>query len=175
MGFKTLKDLLARNIKQGGSPQELSASVALGSVLGLFPIPGVATLLCLAAAMLLRLNLVLLQAVNYAVYPLQIGMLGVYYALASWWFGPISGASEMGGWPDLARLDLLAGLSSAGQIVLPVIAAWLLTSPLIGFTLYGMVRPAILRLMPADTCRRSTPGRPAGRQRRKLCAEPISG
>jgi len=83
MGLKNLKALLTRSIQLGRNPRSLSASVALGSVLGLFPIPGVATFMCILAAMLLRLNPVVLQAFNYAVYPLQIGMLGVYMPWAT--------------------------------------------------------------------------------------------
>jgi len=148
MGLKKVKALLARNIQLGRNPKALSASVALGSVLGLFPIPGVATGMCLVAAIVLRLNPVVLQAVNYAVYPLQIGMLGVYYALGNLWFGPIGALQELRRLPELARQDLLAGFQSLGQVALPVMGAWLLTGPLIGFMLYVMVRPAVYRLVP---------------------------
>ena len=175
MGFKALRELLARHIKQGGSPQALSASVALGSVLGLFPIPGVATFMCLVVAVVFRLNAVVLQAANYAVYPLQIGMLGVYYALGNLWFGPIGVLPELSSLPDLALRDLVAVLAGTGQMVLPIVGAWLLTSPLIVLTLYGVVRPAMFRLMPTPICKPSTPNRPGSHQRRKLCAQPLSG
>jgi len=148
MRIKTLKVLLIRNIRLGRNPKTLSASVALGSVLGLFPIPGVATFMCIVVALVLRLNPVVLQAFNFAVYPLQIGMLGVYYALGNLWFGPIGALAEISRIPAMARQDLLAGLQSVSHIALPVIGAWFLTGPLIGLLLYGMVRPAMFKLMP---------------------------
>jgi len=162
MGRKKLKALLTRNIRLGRNPRSLSASVALGSVLGLFPIPGVATFMCIGAAMVLRLNPVVLQAFNYAVYPLQIGMLGVYYTLGNLWFGPVGAWAEISRLPELARQDLLAGLQSVSHIALPVIGAWFLTGPLIGLLLYGMVRPAMFKLMPeaaADVKSYRQPGR----------------
>jgi len=165
VGFKSLKDILTRSIQRGSSPKAVSASVALGSVLGLFPIPGVATFLCIGAAIVLRLNHVVLQAVNYAVYPLQVGMLGVYYALGDLWFGPIGALQEMSRFTELLRQDLLTGLQSISHIALPVIGAWLLTGPLIGLVLYGMVRPALFKLMPEGILETET-YRPTGRHQR---------
>jgi len=148
MRIQKIKALMIRNLRIGRNPKALSASVAFGSVLGLFPIPGVATFMCVGAAMVLRLNPVVLQAFNYAGYPLQIGMLGVYYALGNLWFGPIGALAEISRLPELARQDLIAGLQSVSHIALPVIGAWLLTGPLIGLLLYGMVRPAVFKLIP---------------------------
>lgn len=165
MGLKTLKDVLTRNLQSGRSPRAVSASVALGSVLGLFPIPGVATFMCLGAAVALRLNPVVLQAVNFAVYPLQVGMLGVYYALGNLWFGPIGALQEMSRLPELAGQGLLSGLQSVGHIALPVIGAWLLTGPLIGLILYKMVRPAVFKLMPETVSGNAICRRPGRHQR----------
>ena len=156
MGLKSLKALLARNIQQGRNPKALAASVALGSVLGLFPIPGVATCMCLVAAMVLRLNAVVLQAVNYAVYPLQIGMLGVYFTLGNKWFGPVMAMPELNSSADVALRDLIAGLAGASQIALPVISAWLITGPLIGVILYGLVLSATTKMITAASRGAST-------------------
>jgi len=70
--------------------------------------------------------------------------------------------AEIGRLPELVRQDLLAGLQSVSHIALPVIGAWLLTGPLIGLLLYGMVRPAMFKLMPeaaAETKSYRQPGR----------------
>jgi uncharacterized protein (DUF2062 family) len=56
----------------GTSHHELALTIALGAALGTIPILGVTTLLCGAAALALRLNLPLIQTVNYLVYPLQL-------------------------------------------------------------------------------------------------------
>jgi len=62
-------------LSAGMSPETMALSVALGLVLGVFPVFGFPTLLCTFAAVSLRLNLPVLQAVNYLVYPFQIALL----------------------------------------------------------------------------------------------------
>jgi uncharacterized protein (DUF2062 family) len=57
---------------QGISPKQIALSVALGLIVGVFPVLGTTTLLCTLAAVLLRLNLVVVHAVHYAATPLQL-------------------------------------------------------------------------------------------------------
>lgn len=59
-------------LKQGMSPKKLAISVAFGCVLGIIPFLGVTTLLCAFASLLFRLNMGVIQIVNYLVYPLQL-------------------------------------------------------------------------------------------------------
>jgi len=61
-----------RSLQQGITPRKLAITCALGVVLGLFPVFGVTTLLCLAAAMIFRLNIPIIQLVNYLAAPLQL-------------------------------------------------------------------------------------------------------
>ncbi len=74
-------------IRQGVNPGAIALSIAFGVVLGLFPVLGVTTFLCFAAAFLLRLNHVAVQAVNYAVYPLQIALLLPFMRMGEALFG----------------------------------------------------------------------------------------
>lgn len=59
-------------LRQGATPTSLAAALALGVVVGIFPIIGITTFLCIPVGMLLRLNQPVMQIANYAVYPLQI-------------------------------------------------------------------------------------------------------
>ncbi len=59
-------------LRQGVTPEKMALSLALGGALGVFPALGCTTLLCLIAAIVLRLNLPAIQIVNYFVYPIQI-------------------------------------------------------------------------------------------------------
>lgn len=59
-------------LKQGISPRKLALSVSLGVVFGTFPIIGITTLLCLVAALILRLNMAAIQLINYFIYPIQL-------------------------------------------------------------------------------------------------------
>lgn len=62
-------------LEQGVTPRRLAACVAVGAVVGVFPVIGTTTGLCVAIALAFRLNQVAIQAANYAVYPLQLALL----------------------------------------------------------------------------------------------------
>jgi Uncharacterized protein conserved in bacteria (DUF2062) len=59
----------------GLTPEKLALLIAAGFVLGTFPVLGFASVLCVVAALVLRLNLPALQVVGQAVTPLQYALL----------------------------------------------------------------------------------------------------
>jgi uncharacterized protein (DUF2062 family) len=66
---------IRRLLIQGVSARGLALSLAIGLGLGTFPVLGSTTLLCAAAAVMLRLNQPAIQLVNYVAYPLQLLLL----------------------------------------------------------------------------------------------------
>ena len=71
---RTWEPLMAL-LKTGLSPHGLAWSVAAGMALGVFPMLGTTTILCLGAAFAFRLNQPAMQLVNYLAYPLQLALL----------------------------------------------------------------------------------------------------
>jgi uncharacterized protein (DUF2062 family) len=71
---------------QGMAPESIALSVALGLVLGVFPVFGCPTILCALAALALGLNLPAIQAVNHLAYPLQFILLVPFIRLGGWLF-----------------------------------------------------------------------------------------
>ncbi|MBL7844290.1 MAG: DUF2062 domain-containing protein [Cyclobacteriaceae bacterium] len=67
-----VKGVLLKALKQGTTPRKLAITCALGVVLSVFPVYGGTTLLCFVAAIVFRLNVVVIQAVNYAFTPVQL-------------------------------------------------------------------------------------------------------
>ncbi len=65
-------------LRVGCSPRKLAWSLVAGLVVGVNPLLGSTTLLCLAIAALLRLNLVASQITNHIVYPLQLALFFVF-------------------------------------------------------------------------------------------------
>lgn len=59
-------------LRRGASPQKLAWSLAAGLLIGINPILGSTTILCLALAFIFRLNVVASQITNHLVYPLQL-------------------------------------------------------------------------------------------------------
>ena len=98
-------------LKEGMSLRKIALCLALGTVLGIFPVLGATTLLCTIAALALRLNLPAIQFVNYMVYPLQLVLLAPFYGAGSWLFNqqnwPLTNSNFVGnGSPDTARSGL---------------------------------------------------------------------
>lgn len=59
-------------LRQGATPEKLAWSLAVGVAIGINPIVGTTTLLCLAAAYVFRLNVVASQLANHLSYPLEL-------------------------------------------------------------------------------------------------------
>ncbi|MGH9657137.1 MAG: DUF2062 domain-containing protein [Bryobacteraceae bacterium] len=131
-------------LRQGLSPEKLALSLTLGVVLGVFPVVGATTLLCAAAALLLRLNLPAIQIANYLVYPLQFALLIPWIRLGERLFGVAPLPLSL----DQIRALLDSGAWNAaralGASTLGAIAAWLLVAPLAAFPIYWLLA-SILR------------------------------
>ncbi|MBW6489811.1 MAG: DUF2062 domain-containing protein [Lentimicrobium sp.] len=59
-------------LRQGLSPKMISRTIASALFVGTIPVPGVSTLLCALLAAAFKMNLALIQVVNYLVFPLQL-------------------------------------------------------------------------------------------------------
>jgi uncharacterized protein (DUF2062 family) len=70
-------------LRMGASPQKLAWSIAIGLLIGINPILGSTTLLCLAAASIFRLNLAASQLANHIVYPLELILVIPFIHVAS--------------------------------------------------------------------------------------------
>lgn len=68
---RVLQPLLAI-LKAGATADRLAHAIALGAIMGIFPILGVTTLTCILLASIFRLNHAAVQLVNYAMYPIQL-------------------------------------------------------------------------------------------------------
>lgn len=79
--LQTRASQLGALLGQGHTPEKIALSVALGVTLGLFPIFGTTTLLCVAAAVALRLNHPAIQITNQLMYPIQIPLIVVFIRL----------------------------------------------------------------------------------------------
>ncbi|MDH4467027.1 MAG: DUF2062 domain-containing protein [Bacteriovoracaceae bacterium] len=77
---------LVDQLKQGVTPKTLAQSLAVGFLLGIFPIIGVSTFLCALIAYRFKLNPIAIQLANYVVYPLQFALLIPFYRAGEWLF-----------------------------------------------------------------------------------------
>lgn len=108
---------LAALLGGGLAPVPLARALAIGALLGSMPLPWGTSLLCLGAALLLRLNPLAVQVGNYAAWPLQLLLAYPYLRLGGACFGPPAATT--------AAVSLPQRLATAGGAAL---GAWALTA-----------------------------------------------
>ena len=70
-------------LRMGATPRTLAWSIAAGLLIGINPVIGTTTLICLAAAFSFRLNLVASQIANHAMFPLELALVIPFIRLGS--------------------------------------------------------------------------------------------
>jgi len=143
---RKIVDPLKTQLTQGVSPSRLAAALALGAVVGVFPVLGTTTLLSALAAAALRLNQPAIQVANYVAYPLQLAL---YLPLFR------AGAALFGGPPVTFTLSQVQAELAAdvGDTVvryaganLRAAGAWALAAPLACAVLFLALRALLSRL-----------------------------
>lgn len=135
---------MLNQLRQGTTPQALAVTCATGVVIAVFPTLGTTTLLCMLAGMIWRLNQPLLQAINYALAPLQLLMIPVFLKLGAWIcqvpavsVNPQTMITEF--WAEPAKF-----MVDYGWAGLQAILAWVLVAPLL-FVVTRFVMKILIR------------------------------
>lgn len=130
----------------GVSPERIGWTIALGIVLGVFPIMGTTTLVCLAAGWLLKLNQPVLHVFKTLVYPLHLALILVFIRLGERIYGvPLISFSI----PQLLerfKYDPLRFAGEFGSAAWHGVSAWLLIAPVAAVLIKLAVMPLLRRL-----------------------------
>ncbi len=100
------------------SPEQVALLLSVGVVLGVFPVMGCPTVLCLLAAFGLRLNLAALQLLNNVSSPLQLALLIPLARAGTRLCG--GGASVTGTWTGQIGLAVLHAVTGWACICIPL-------------------------------------------------------
>jgi uncharacterized protein (DUF2062 family) len=132
-------------LRQGATPEKLALTIALGFILGVFPILGSATLLCALAAWALGLNQPVIQLVNYVAYPAQLGLLIPIYRAGSDLFGiphiPLSISLIL----ERFSADFWKFIAEFGMVAVRGIVVWAIAAPLVAGAIYFVTKPILSR------------------------------
>ena len=143
---RRIVDPIVAQLRQGIAPEKVALTIALGMVLGVFPILGSTMLLCALAAVLLRLNQPIIQLVNYAAYPIQLLLIIPIYRAGETLFQrehvPLSIPLIF----DRFRADFRQFLLDFGLIAIHGIVVWCLLAPIAALLIYYITRPALRAL-----------------------------
>jgi uncharacterized protein (DUF2062 family) len=126
---KRLKEPVMALLGKGISPEKLALSLGLGITLGIFPILGTTSILCLIFALAFRLNVPAIMAANWAVYPLQIAFLAPFFVAGRHLFGSVvilDGAHRLA---PLSTTGLIHGAGLLAQGSLHAVLAWCAAAP----------------------------------------------
>ncbi len=130
----------------GTSPTRIAWTISLGVVLGVFPIMGSTTLLCLVVGWMFRLNQPILHAFKSIVYPLHLALILVFIRLGERIYGvPLISLSI----PELVekfKTDPLQFFSDFGMAAWHGVSAWLLIAPVAALLLKMAAMPLLQRL-----------------------------
>lgn len=126
-------------LTQGVTPEKIALSLAMGIVLGVFPVLGATTLLCAAAALVFRLNLPAIQLVNYIVYPLQLALFVPFIRAGEYLFRAQPLQLSLGQILAMVRENPAHAIASLWVTSLHAISAWLLVGPVMIFVLYFLL------------------------------------
>lgn len=126
--IQKVKSKILEQLKQGATPEKLAQSLTFGVLIGSFPLLGWTTLLALLAGWLFKLNHVVLQSVNYLMYPVQLLLIPVYIEIIN---------KIRGGEPVPVRPDVILKMFTAdmknffyvyGLVSIYAVMLWMLLS-----------------------------------------------
>jgi uncharacterized protein (DUF2062 family) len=130
-------------LKIGSSPERISWTISLGVVLGVFPIMGSTTLVCLLAGWMLGLNQPVLHIFKTLVYPLHLALILVFIRLGERLHGvPLISFSI----PELIarfRNDPLQFALDFGMAAWHGVSAWLLIAPIAVLLIKMLILPVL--------------------------------
>ena len=128
---------------QGLSPEKVALTMAVGVCLASFPVIGATTILCTAAALSLKLNMPLIQAINYLGAPLQIGFLIPLIRLGEALFRSPHLRMPLAKIVSLVTSQPVRAMSLLWTSTLHAIVAWLIVAPVVGVLLYIAFLPLL--------------------------------
>jgi uncharacterized protein (DUF2062 family) len=133
-------------LRQGITPQKIALTIAIGCVLGVFPVLGSTTLLCFLAGVLLKLNQPIIQLVNYLIYPLQFAGIYFFIRIGEWITRTPPLQFSIAGLIQQFRDAPLHFFAQFGMTALQGVLAWTLIVPFAAAALYFAWLPVLRRL-----------------------------
>ncbi len=133
-------------LRYGSTPEKVAISLALGAAFGVFPIVGTSTLLCFAAALLLRLNHPAIQLANYMMYPFQLPLILLYVRIGEALVDSPPVPFDPRVLAVTLRADPAAFVARFGLTACHAVLGWAAAAPFLIGALYGVALPLMRRL-----------------------------
>lgn len=132
-------------LRQGVTPDRIALSLAFGLGFGIYPILGLPTLLCTAAAVLFRLNLPAVQLVNYLAAPVQLALIIPFVRLGEWLVGAAPQPLSIAAGLALIAAGPLNAVVVLWDAIVHAAIGWMVAGPPLIYLLYLALRPLLAR------------------------------
>ena len=139
-------DIVVTQLHQGVTADKIALTLAIGLILGLFPIFGTTSALCVLAALWLKLNQPIIQLVNWFAAPLQLPGIYLFARIGERLTRSPPVPFSITGLVQQFRASPWQFLQQFGSTGLRAVLAWLLIAPVIAALVYVALRPALRRL-----------------------------
>lgn len=140
----------------GLSPRQLTLTLCIGGALGVLPLIWGTSLICFLLAHRFRLNHLVLQSVNYLLYPVQLALLIPFCKLGllliPW--GPAVLPDQLS---TLTQTGISGAFSLVFWLTFKALLAWLITVPMLSLAMYLILLGTVNR-----RCRKSLQTRQVG-------------
>jgi uncharacterized protein (DUF2062 family) len=139
-------DIVVTQLRQGVSADKIALTLAIGLILGLFPIFGTTSALCVLTALWLKLNQPIIQLVNWFAAPLQLPGIYLFARIGERLTRSPPVQFSITGLVQQFRASPLQFLQQFGMTGLRAVLAWLLIAPVIAALVYVALLPPLRRL-----------------------------
>jgi uncharacterized protein (DUF2062 family) len=136
-------------LRQGVTPGKLALSVALGACIAVVPVLGVSTVMCAALALVLRLNMPAIQAVNYLLTPVQLLLIIPLLRFGEWLAGAARHPVTLESGVELLSRGVMNAVRVLWDAIVHATLGWLVLAPCAALVLYLILEPVFRRLAPA--------------------------
>jgi uncharacterized protein (DUF2062 family) len=140
-------DPIVGMLKHGLSPEGLAWSLSVGVALGIIPLFGTSTALCVAVAAVFRLNQPAMQLANYLAYPLQLLLLFPFIRMGEWLFGAPQLTISLAHIQATLRADVWGAVRLFWTSLWHASVAWLLLVPIPMVLVAWILTPVFRRVL----------------------------
>ena len=142
-----IRDPLLGLLRQGLSPEGLAWSLAVGLALGVIPLLGTSTVLCVGVALAFRLNQPAMQLANYLAYPLQFLLLYPFIRMGEGLFGTHHETISLAHVQAALRVDAWGAIRMFWTSLWHAAVVWLLVVPIPMVLLAWGLTPVFRRVL----------------------------
>jgi uncharacterized protein (DUF2062 family) len=139
-------------LKSGATPEGLAWSIAFGCTGGVFPVPATTTVICIAFALVFKLNVAAVQLINLLMTPINLATFMGFIRVGEWLFGAPPVALSL----EPFKVDPLKALGEFWLSLCYGIVAWGIFTPVATFLLAELLKPFLRKAMAGMTQSRKT-------------------